>query len=185
MAVEEAAYRVVEKDGPFEVRQYAPCVVAEVVVATNLEAAGNEAFGPLFNYISGRNRRQEKIAMTAPVSQEAGQKLAMTAPVSQEAANGGWAVSFMMPASFTMATLPEPEDPGVRLRPIPARRVAAVRYSGRWTEASYQGNRKSLEAWVQKRGFTLIGDPVWARYNPPFMPSFFRRNEVLLPIKQD
>jgi hypothetical protein len=121
--------------------------------------------------------------MTAPVSQEPGQTIAMTAPVSQEAATNGWAVSFMMPAAFTLETLPSPNDPGVRLRAIPARFMAAVRYSGRWTESAYREQRKSLDAWLLKKGVAAAGDPVWARYNPPFMPSFFRRNEVLLPIK--
>jgi hypothetical protein len=182
MAVEEAAYKVIETDGPFEIRRYEPCVVAETVVESDLEDAGNIAFRRLFGYISGKNRRQEKIAMTAPVSQEPGLKIAMTAPVSQEPAGRGWAVSFMMPASFTLETLPEPADSNVRLRPIPARFMAAVRYSGRWTEASYQEQKKGLLAWAGKRGLVTTGAPVWARYNPPFTPSFFRRNEVLQPV---
>jgi effector-binding domain-containing protein len=156
--------------------------VAEVVVQAHLAEAGNVAFKSLFGYISGRNRRKEKIAMTAPVSQEPGQKIAMTAPVSQQPAESGWAISFMMPSSFTMETLPEPEDPQVRLRDIPMRRMAAVRYSGRWTESGYIKQKERLETWIRNKGYTIVGEPVWARYNPPFTPAFLRRNEVLVPV---
>ena len=184
MAVEEAKYTVVEKDGSFEIRDYAPYVLAEVTVKAGLEDAGNIAFNRLFGYITGKNRTRAKIAMTAPVSQEpASRKIAMTAPVSQEpATGGGWSVSFTMPASCTMENLPTPEDAGVTLRPVPARRMAAVRYSGRWTEKGYLLHKAELTVWIAKKGLAVAGDAVWARYNPPFTPWFLRRNEILIPI---
>jgi hypothetical protein len=183
MAVEQAPYRVLEKEGDCELREYAPQILAEVIVDGNLEDAGNKAFNLLFRYISGDNRTRAKIAMTAPVSQEsAPEKIAMTAPVAQQAAPGGWAVSFMMPASYTLETLPIPTNPRVTIRPIPARRVAAIRYSGTWDETRYRKNLARLESWLGKRGLTAGGAPVWARYNPPFTPWFLRRNEVLIPV---
>ena len=69
MAIEEAPYTVVENDGEFEIRDYAPHVLAETVVAGAFDRAGNEAFSRLFRYISGDNRSRHKVAMTAPVSQ--------------------------------------------------------------------------------------------------------------------
>jgi len=184
MAVEEAPYRILEKEGAIELREYAPQILAEVIVDGSLEDAGNKAFNLLFRYISGDNRTRAKIAMTAPVSQKSAppEPIAMTTPVGQQSAPGGWAVSFMMPSSFTMETLPEPTDPQVALRAIPARHVAAIRYSGTWSESRYRKNRIHLEAWLGKRSLTATGDPVWARYNPPFTPWFLRRNEVLIPI---
>ena len=131
MAIEEATYTVVKKDNKFAIRDYAPHILAETVVEGDLEEAGNKAFNRLFRYISGENRSRQKVAMTAPVSQEAmGEKITMTAPVGQQRVQEKWAVSFMMPASYTLETLPEPEDPQVTLRQVPARRMAAVRYSG-------------------------------------------------------
>jgi hypothetical protein len=62
--------------------------------------------------------------------------------------------------------------------------MAAVRYSGTWSEASYQKNKSLLEEYIRKRGWTPKGAAVWARYDPPFMPWFLRRNEVLIPIEQ-
>jgi hypothetical protein len=150
-----------------------------------LEEAGNKAFRPLFNYISGANRSQGKIAMTAPVGQQPeGQKIAMTAPVGQTAASNRWAVTFIMPANYTMETLPEPTDAKVRLRAIPARRMAAVRYSGIWRQQRYEQSLARLRAWMKAQGLTAAGDPVWARYNAPFTPWFLRRNEVLVPVEQ-
>jgi len=186
MAIEEASYTVVERDGEFEIRDYAPHVLAETVVAGSFDRAGNEAFSRLFRYISGDNRSRHKVAMTAPVSQEpTGEKIAMTAPVGQQPAEDRWVVSFTMPASSALETLPEPEDPQVTLRQVPARRMAALRYSGFWTETSYLRQRLKLESWVRTRGLRLAGDPVWARYNSPFAPWFLRRNEILIPVDGD
>ncbi len=184
MAVEEAAYTVEKTDGNFEIRLYAPQVVAEVVVDGTMEDAGNQAFRPLFKYISGANRTQGKIAMTAPVAQQAdGQKIAMTAPVGQVALSNRWSVSFMMPAHSTLETLPVPTDENVRLRSVPARRMAVVRYSGTWSQSRYERNLARLREWMKAKGISAAGDPVWARYNPPFTPWFLRRNEILVPVK--
>jgi hypothetical protein len=183
MATEEAPYTVIKTDDIFELREYAPQVLAEFIVEGELEDAGNKAFRPLFRYISGDNKSQGKIAMTAPVSQEQkGEKISMTAPVSQQRVQGKWAVSFMMPASYTMETLPTPDDPNIKLRQVPARRVAAVRYSGFWSEEKYLLNKEKLENWIRENRFTVVGEPVWARYNPPFTLWFMRRNEILIPV---
>jgi len=183
MATEEAPYTVIKTDDIFELREYAPQVLAEIIVDGDLEGAGNKAFRPLFRYISGDNKSRGKIAMTAPVSQEQmGEKISMTAPVSQQSVQGKWAVSFMMPASYTMETLPVPDDPNIKLRQVPARRVAAVRYSGFWSEEKYLLNKEKLGKWIKDNRYTVTGEPVWARYNPPFTLWFMRRNEILIPV---
>lgn len=183
IATEEAAYTVVLNEEPFELRRYEPHILAETTVDADFEDAGSEAFGRLFKYISGNNSARQDVAMTAPVGQaSASQKLDMTSPVGQQRAGGRWAVSFMMPASFTLETLPEPNDPAVMLRRVPARHMAAVRYSGFWSEKAYRRYQTRLDAWIEKRGFSPVGAPIWARYNPPFMPWFLRRNEILVPV---
>lgn len=183
-AIEQAKYTVLDQQGDFELRDYQPQVLAEVVVEADVEEAGNKAFRKLFRYISGKNRTQAKIDMTAPVSQEArGEKIAMTAPVSQVPAEEGWAVSFMMPSSYALNTLPAPNDPDVALREVPARRMAAVRYSGTWGEKGYRKHIRELTSWMERTGIEADGDPVWARYDPPFKPWFMRRNEVMIPVR--
>jgi hypothetical protein len=127
MATEEAEYTVVLKDQDFEVRDYAPHILAENVVDGKFSNAGNKAFGRLFKYISGDNTSQQKIEMTSPVAQEAeSEKIDMTSPVGQKRENDSWVVSFMMPASYTMETLPQPKDPKITLRQVPVQRVAVV-----------------------------------------------------------
>lgn len=183
IALEEAIYTVIEKEDNFEVRDYAPQVRAVTHVESDLEGAGNEAFSYLFDYISGNNERQDKIAMTAPVSQQSdGEKIKMTAPVGQQRRGDKWQISFVMPASYTMKTLPKPSDPKVSLVQVPEKRYAAVRYSGFWSEQGYQQNKSALQSWISKKGLRPLGEPIWARYNAPFSLWFLRRNEVLIPI---
>lgn len=182
MAIEEASHEVVKADGSIEIRDYDSYLLAETLVEGDFEDAGSIAFKRLFRYISGDNRAQSKIAMTAPVAQAPGEKIEMTAPVGQEKSGDQWLVSFMMPASYTMETIPVPDDSKVKLRQLPARRMVAVRYSGFWSEKNYKKNKLKLENWIQKEGLTVIGAPVWARYNAPFVPWFLRRNEILIPI---
>ena len=186
MAAEEAPYTVAKASGIFEVRDYEPHILAETLVDSTLEDAGNKAFRRLFNYISGANHSRSSIAMTAPVSQKSsGEKIAMTAPVSQQPAAGKWAVSFMMPAGATPATLPIPDDSSIILRQVPAQRVAAVRYSGGWSEKKFLQYKQELENWIAANNLKVAGEPVWARYNPPFTLWFLRRNEILIPIASE
>ena len=183
VAIEEATYTVVKKDDDFEIRDYTPHVVAETLVAGSFENAGSKAFKILFGYISGENRSRKKVEMTAPVSQQANpEKIKLTAPVSQQRMEAKWTVSFMMPASYSLETLPEPENPKVTLRRVPGRRMAAVRYSGFWSEKGYLKNKLKLETWIKENGLKIAGDPLWARYNAPFTPWFLRRNEIMIPI---
>ena len=183
MAVEEAKYTVSVKDEALEIREYAPSIVAEVIVNGKFENASNTAFRKLFKYISGKNSRRSKIAMTAPVTQESqSEKIAMTAPVGQRATEQGWAVSFMMPATYTMETIPVPEDTSVVLREIPAYHAAAIRYSGTWSEKKYQAHLLLLNNWIEENSLEPAGQPIWARYNAPFTPWFMRRNEILIPV---
>jgi len=104
------------------------------------------------------------------------------APVAQQRVREQWAVSFMMPATYTLETLPAPEDPQVTLRQVPARRIAAVRYSGSWSEKGYLRHKEKLESWMRAKGRASAGDPQWARYNSPFSLWFLRRNEILIPV---
>lgn len=183
MGVEEAKYNVIKQQDKLEIRDYEPSIVAEVIVNDDFEDASNKAFRKLFNYISGDNTGRNKIAMTAPVSQKAEpEKIAMTSPVGQRKAEQGWAVSFMMPASYTMDTIPVPDDPSVVLREVPPHRAAAIRYSGTWSEKSYKKHLAKLLEWMESEDLEAVGEPVWARYNSPFTPWFMRRNEILIPI---
>lgn len=182
-AIEEPDYELLRRDGDFELRAYSATLVAETVVSGEFEEAGSQAFRALFKYIDGNNQAREEIAMTAPVSQARSEKIAMTAPVSQRAEGERWVVSFMMPAEYTIDTLPEPLDSRVVLRELPPYRAAVIRYSGFWSEKNYREHLEALEGWVAESALEPRGEPVWARYNAPFTPWFLRRNEILIPVE--
>ncbi len=191
MATEEPKHRVLEKKDGFEVRLYEPQVVAETFVEGEFGGGGNEGFRRVAGYIFGGNDGGRKIAMTAPVAQERspgerdGVKIAMTAPVAQQKTGEGWTVAFIMPSEHTKATLPRPNDPRVTLREVPARRVAAVTFSGTWGAKRFDAITKELLGALDAAGFVPAGPPVYARYNPPWTPWFLRRNEVLVPLRDD
>jgi len=168
MGAEEAKYKVVETDGKFEVRDYSPQILAETTMDGTFEDAGDKASDLLSKYISGNNHLRSEVAMTFPVVQ---QKL-----------GDKWLVSFVMPALYTMKNLPKPKDSRIRLRQIPARRMAAIAYSGRWSERSYLENKSELKVWMKRKGLIGIGNPIWARYNTSLSLWFTRRNEVLIQL---
>ena len=186
-AIEEPTYEVLQKIGDdIEVRQYAPYVVAEVVIEADADEAGNLAFPILAGYIFGKNQGQKEFAMTAPVTQTAAPtRLDMTAPVTQAAAPGAagsHVVQFVLPKGVTLESAPQPLDARVKLREVPASRVAAIRYSGFWSESNYNEHLELLRAALKSSDLTPTGEPVFSRYDPPFMPWFLRRNEIWLPL---
>lgn len=186
MAIETPKFTLVETFGDVELREYAAVVVAETEVEGEQSDVGNEAFSRLAGYIFGKNGGAKKIAMTAPVIQapvEEGTRIAMTAPVTQQPSGAKrWQVQFTMPAAFTLETLPTPNDSRVHLRVVPPRRVAAVRYSGTWSQANYREHLQKLEAGLTRRGLVAKGSPIWARYDPPWTPWFLRTNEILVEV---
>jgi SOUL heme-binding protein len=182
-AIEEPKYTVVREYDGFEVREYAPYLVAEVTVPGPAEEAGNQGFRILAAYIFGKNRGERKISMTAPVAQApAPTKIEMTAPVTQAAAKDGYVVQFMMPGEYTLETLPEPLDPQVKLKEVSGGRVAVIRYSGTWTERNYKEHLEKLQRGVEAAGLRTTGSPIYSRYNAPFVPWFMRRNEIWLKL---
>ena len=183
-AIEEPDYEVIRQLDHAELRHYAPYVVAEVVLDTSAEDAGSQAFPILAGYIFGKNKGEKKFAMTAPVTQSAAPvRMDMTAPVTQAAVAGGMRVQFVLPKGVTLATAPEPIDPRVQLRAVPAARWAVIRYSGTWSQSNYAEHLGKLKASLDAAGVATQGEPVLARYNGPFTPWFMRRNEVWLALR--
>lgn len=183
MATEEPAFVLVLKDGDFEVRDYAPTVVAEVTVSGNQGQASNAGFRILAGYIFGGNTRQQSIAMTAPVAQRpASERIAMTAPVTQRAAGSDWIVRFTMPSEYGLGTLPRPDDRRISLRDEPGQRMAVIRFSGIANARQAERHRQALDAQLLARGLRRTGPTSLAQYDAPWTPWFMRRNEVMVPI---
>jgi hypothetical protein len=193
MAVEEPKYTVLEKAEPFELREYAPLIVAEAEVEGDLDAASSLGFRLIAGYIFGENQVAEKMAMTAPVgiasnTQKTSAKIAMTAPVvmaahaSTNASNRLWTVSFVMPAEYTLASLPKPLNPKIKIREIAAQKRAVVTFSGFYDEEKVQAKTQALRDWMQVKNLKSAGEPQFARYDAPWTLPFMRRNEVMLEV---
>ena len=187
MATEEPKYSVLEKEPPFEVRSYAPMIVAEVQVEGDLDDASSQGFRLIAAYIFGQNQVNEKIAMTAPVTVEdqavKSANIAMTAPVGIESKAGKWTVSFVMPAEYTMESIPKPINPLVQLRQIPAVKKAAISFTGFYNQQKVSEKTLELEQWMKVRNLQSAGPPNFARYNPPWTLPFLRRNEVMINLR--
>lgn len=206
---EEPAFESIKKEGDFEVRQYRGFIVAETFVKGDMDEAGSDAFRAIAGYIFGGNisvdsKASEKIAMTAPVvmeksveksaeklSEKSSEKIAMTAPVVMEKSmeksmekNAGetYRVHFVMPSQYTMATLPKPLNPKVTLREVAAQKMAVIRFSGFSTDEKVRIKTEALRNWIQQQGLKSIGNPQFARYDPPMMPAFLRRSEVMIAV---
>lgn len=184
LAYEEPGYTVVERYQEFELRQYDTYLVAETSVSGDFDDVGGEAFRRLFDYISEDDRPQGKIAMTTPVIQQPLPTVTEQSAVDDASpgANNRYRFAFVMPAGYSLEDLPRPENPKVLIKSVPARLMAARRYTGTWSEERYRSNEQQLLAAVQAAGLKTLGPPIFARYNAPFSLWFLRRNEVLVEV---
>lgn len=169
-SVETPDYKSERKDGDFEIRTYPSMVLAQVKRSGTRQSAVGRSFSPLAGYIFAKERPGEKIAMTAPVVQ---------AP-----SEGGWTVSFILPPSITAQNAPAPTG-GVSVVSLPARTMATYRFSGTWSDKRFNDASKRLLAWVADQGLKTDGDVEYGYYNDPFIPAFLRRNEVMVPLRDE
>ena len=159
----------VESDGPIEIRKYPAMVTAGTEVRGARQAALVEGFRTLADYIFAKSRDGEKLPMTAPV-------------LSSGGGNGEWLIRFIMPARFTRDTLPEAGG-GVRIDTLPARRVAAMAFSGTADDATLAEKEALLRSWLGAKKYKVRGEAEHAFYNSPFIPAPMRRTEILIPIE--
>jgi len=196
MAIEEPKYDLLQSDGAYEIRQYAPTLIAETVVDGDMDEASNKGFRLIADFIFGNNQTadtstSEKIAMTAPVTVEPqSAKISMTAPVTVEPQNDGsnmqqakqWRVHFVMPSRYTLSNIPKPKNNAVNLREIPSKFFVVHRYSGFNTAARVQSKMQETKDWALARELKIIGTPQLSRYDPPWTLPMFRRNEIMIEI---
>ena len=183
--VEQPEYRTIASEGDFEVRSYGPMIVAEVAVRGTRKDAANRAFSPLANYIFAKERGGDAISMTAPVIQSRREPIAMTAPVTQSRneTDGIWTVRFVMPAQYTLDSLPTPQNRNITLHEVKGAQRAVVRFSGVASDALIADKEAKLQSWIRSRGLKAAGAPTYAYYNAPFTPGFMRRNEIMFNLQ--
>jgi hypothetical protein len=180
--VEQAKYTVLESHNNIELRDYAPMIVAEAEVSGERAKAISEGFRIIADYIFGNNEAKQKVAMTAPVTQQQSEKIAMTAPVMQQSSGAVWAVRFVMPASTTLATLPKPNNPAVKLKEVKGKRFAVIRFSGGSGAENLKEHIQELMDFISANKLSAASEPTYAFFNPPWTLPFLRRNEVMVEI---
>lgn len=188
MAIEEPAFELLERSGVFQLRRYAPRVVAETVVDGTLASASAAGFRRLARYIFGDNHGTPTAADTEGLSaaerEGQGRKIAMSAPVAIERVGGRWRVQFAMPRRCELQALPRPRHPGIALRMVPAQDTAVLMFSGLARAHTVDAQMRILLDWMAQRELEPLSAPQLARYNPPWTLPFLRRNEILIDYRK-
>ena len=180
--VEQARYQIVDLNDNTEIREYPSAIVAETEVSGERNEAISQGFRTIADYIFGNNTSAQKVAMTAPVTQQRVGELAMAAPVTQQGDGLTWRVRFFMPAGLTIETLPRPNNPNVKLKELSGKRFAVIRFSGVASQESLKLHTEELNRFVRGKHLNALSSPAYAFYNPPWTLPFLRRNEVMVEI---
>tara|TARA_B100000482_G_scaffold188694_1_gene168968 strand:- start:6673 stop:7341 length:669 start_codon:yes stop_codon:yes gene_type:complete len=186
IGVEEPEFNLISKEDSFEIRQYAPKILAQVSVTGNFNEASSEGFKALADFIFGNNisiQGDTKIDMTAPVEMvPKSDKIEMTAPIITEGKNNEWIVSFVMPKEYSLNTLPKPNNKNINIITLPIEKYAVIVFSGLVRASNYNEQVKLLFEFIKEKKLTTTGSVKIARYNPPWTLPFFRRNELMIKI---
>jgi effector-binding domain-containing protein len=196
---EQAQYSVLEKKDGYEIREYAPHIIAQTTVTGDYNQSMNSGFRTIAGYIFGGNTKKESIAMTVPVitnnptdtigqksqevSSQESEKIAMTVPVIMQDSSGTRTMSFVMPAKYTLETLPVPNDINVKLIEVPKAKKAALRFSGYRSQERIEKNKSKLLELLVRDGLETAGEIEFAAYNGPGTPPWMNRHEVMINIK--
>ena len=164
-ATETPEYKIVRTDGKFEIRDDPALTVA----TTAMDGAEmNVGFRKLFRFITGSHEGSEKIAMTAPV-------LIDTTKDKKT-------MSFIMPKKAVEKGVPKPSGETVTLEKVGAARLAVLRFDGSRTAENEKAAIEKLKEWLGAEKLIGKGAPTLAYYDPPWTPTFMRRNEVMIRI---
>lgn len=180
----EPQYQLLSEYGEIQIRQYPPLLIAKTLIDADYAQAGNIGFNRLAGYIFGGNQQKQQMVMTAPVFREnLGEQIAMTAPVLQQAIDNKWTMAFVMPAGYSLETLPTPVDPQVTIKALPAKKVAVLRYSGSLNLKKINEKSRLLMAWIEQQHLTPLSAARSAAYDPPWTLPALRRNEIHIDIE--
>ena len=193
MATEEPKFTILNQTEDFELRRYDAQIVAQTWVTGSQMVASNKGFKTLANYIFGNNTaptgESSNISMTAPVmmqpngndsGKDKSAKIAMTAPVNMQQDTGQWRVQFVMPSQYTMQTLPKPNNADITIVELPVQTYGVITFSGLASEKKVAEKTQALQEWMQAQNLIMTGSPELARYNPPWILPFMRRNEIMI-----
>ena len=170
---ETAPYQVIESDGDFQLRDYPAMQWVETPTGPS-DGDSDGSFGRLFRFITGGNQSGRKIAMTTPVY--------MTDSTATGEAPRR-VMAFVMPKDMAAEAVPAPRDPSVRKREMGAGRFAVLRFRGGRSSEREAEVLGRLRDWMTSKGHPAAdASPVYGYFDPPWTPTLFRRNEVMLRV---
>jgi len=167
---DQIKYSIVKSEDNIEIRQYEKYLAAETYVEGDRKKAPDKAFKILLDYISGDNVQKKNISMTAPVTMV-------------ERKMNFWSMTFMMPENFTLQSLPKPNSDKVSFKMVPERKIAAIIFSGNWSESNFRAKTKELLAYLKKHGYKINSQEINTFYNSPFTFPWSRRNEIMFEVQ--
>mgnify|MGYP001196208710 FL=1 len=170
MFLEQPKYKILKKEGQFEIRSYEDILMSSVRVTGSQYQALRKGFRPLVKYISGKERDGEKISMTAPVIQSTSDR------------KESFTVSFSMPSKYQVDNLPESKNSEIFFEKVGSYSAAVVRFSGRANEKLLDLKSNELRQWIEANGYSSVSTAKYLFYNDPSTPGFLRRNEVMIII---
>ncbi|WP_083912851.1 SOUL family heme-binding protein [Rubritalea marina] len=171
-AIEKPEFELVQNEEGVELRRYKTLHIVTTKMGDH--SGRNNSFRKLAGYISKQNDKEQKIAMTAPV---------IMAPGDGGAAAQQQTMSFIVPQAVVDAGIPNPSNAEVSLDSIPEGLIVAARYKGSYKKESREAAIAKLRAFIEKNALTAVSEPSFALYNPPWIPEFFRRNEVWIRVE--
>lgn len=182
----EPNYEVITSDDNKQIRKFNPMITASVIIKGDYKNNASPGFKQLAGFIFGDNETNTKVKMTAPVIQRpsGSEKISMTAPVIQTPGDDAWEMSFVMPAEYTLDSLPKPKNPNIIIKQIPSQTVAVLSYTGLTDENKINKLGAELTEWIIQQGYKNISKPRSARFDPPWTIPFLRRNEIHITVEK-
>ena len=171
--IEQPKYKVLKKINGLEIRHYGEHIIAETEAKGQYREAATACFTTLGGYIFGGNKKHSKISMTAPV-------------IMEEKDRGSHSMSFVMPAKYTLETLPAPDASNIKFRKLPARKVAVISFRWWLTPARTEKKKALLLKKIKDAGLTRRdpkSPPLLAGYDPPWNAPWMMHSEVMAEVE--
>jgi len=166
--IETYPYVVNKKYDQFEIRSYKATLFTSVKLSSKkYKEASSKGFSILAGYIFGNNNRNEKIAMTSPVSMSLKDSTTMM---------------FMVPKKYKKETLPQPNLSKIKFKEEPAKTVAAINFSGWANDKKIKKYKQKLKDALEKEGILYKNRFQFLGYNAPY-EVFNRKNEIIVELE--
>ena len=170
--LEEPKYDLILDFGSFETRLYHDTIQARVNTNGESQDSISNGFRTIAGYIFGNNNSGKKIAMTAPVHMWSEEEMTKMA--------------FTMPSEHELSDLPIPNNSSIEIVEVEGKLTAAMKFSGFASRRKTHRLSKKLLKFILQNKLQPTSSHILAIYDNPWTTlPFLRRNEILIPIKDN